>query len=99
MFASVRQLKIKKNFKDENQRRVHDELLPKLRAIPGFIDYYLIYTDKDEEVSIGFFADKNGADAMNRLANEFVKNIASHVHLDHITEGDVVVESRAPTPA
>ncbi len=96
MYATVRQLKVKPTFKDENQRRVQDELLPQFQDIPGFVDYYLIYTDKDTEVSIGICKDKKGVDAINKLANDFVKPLAPKVELSKITEGEVVVQSRTP---
>lgn len=99
MYATVRTLKIQENFKDENRRRVHDELLEQARAIPGFIDYYLLYTGKDTEVSIGFFKDKKGADALNTLANDFVKGVAPKVELTTINEGEVVVQARTPAIA
>lgn len=99
MYATVRELTIKPQFKDENKRRVHDELLPQFREIPGFLECYLIYGKEDTEISIGLFKDKKGADEMNRLANAFVKTISPNVHLTAMTEGEVVVESRTPVPA
>lgn len=95
MFATVRYLKVEKSYRDENIRRVHDELLPEIQAIPGFIDYYLVYTDNETEVSIGVFKDKKGADQLNALAGQFIKNKPS-VKLTTVHEGPVVVRSRMP---
>lgn len=96
MYAIVRQLKINESFKDENKRRVHDELLPQVQAIPGFVDYYLIYTDKQTEVSFGVFKDKKGADTLNKIASDFVKTVAPKVEIQTVTEGEIVLEARKP---
>lgn len=97
MYAIVRQLAIKETFKAENARRVQNEFLPKARAIPGFIDCYLIYDTKETEISIGLFRDKKGCDEFNRVASEFVKSNESNVTLTSVTEGEVVVQSRTAT--
>lgn len=100
MFATVRQLKIKKSFRDENAKLVHDELLPEMRAIPGFVDYYLTYAGDDTEISIGIFANKKGADAFNEIASKFVKDqTGGNVKLTTIYEGPVAVQSRTPATA
>lgn len=99
MYATVRTLKIQESFKEENRRRVFDELLEQFRTIPGFIDYYLVYTSKDIEVSIGFCKDKKGVDAMNKMANDFVKGVAPKVELASIYEGEVAVQARTPAIA
>ncbi len=95
MYATVRLLKCKQSFKDENERLVREQLVPDIKAIPGFIDYYLIYGEKDTEYSIGIFKDKKGAEAMNKLAGDFVKKHAADVEITTITEGEVVVHPRA----
>ena len=99
MYATVRQLKIKDAFRAENRRRVHDELLPRFREIPGFVDCYLIYCENDTEISIGIFHDKTGADAMQTIANEYVKSFAPNVKLTSVSDGEVVVQGRTPAPA
>lgn len=100
MFATVRQLKIKKSFQDENAKLVQNELLPEARTIPGFVDYYLVYADEETEMSIGIFADKKGADAYNELAGKFVKDrLRGNVKLTTIFEGPIVAQSRTPAPA
>lgn len=100
MFATVRQLKIKKSFKDENAKLVQDELLPEARAIPGFVDYYLIYAADDTEISIGIFADKKGADKYNELGAKYVKDRSrGNVKLTTIFEGPIVAQSRTPATA
>lgn len=96
MYATVRQLKIQEAFKDENKRRVADELIPQFRQIQGFVDCYLIYTDQDTEISIGIFKDKKGADTMNRLANDFVKPLTPKVKLETMYEGEIVLQARTP---
>lgn len=98
MYAVVRELTIKPSFKEENQRRVTDELLPQVRQMPGYVDFYIIYTGNDTEISVGLFKDKKGIDELNRLANAFVKSIAPNVHLTNMYEGEVVV-GHTPIPA
>lgn len=96
MYAIVRELNIKPAFKEENQRRVHDELLPQVREIPGFVDFYLIYTSEETEISVGLFRDKKGIGELNRLADAFVKTTAPNIHLLNKFEGEVVVGSPMP---
>ena len=90
MYAIVRELNIKPAFKEENQRRVTDELLPQVREIPGFVDFYLIYTGNETEISVGLFRDKKGVEELNRIANAFVKKTAPNIHLTNAYEGEVV---------
>lgn len=99
MYAVVRQLKIKDAFRDENQQRVHDDLLPRFKNIPGFVDCYLIYCEDGIEISIGLFQNKAGADAMQAISNAFVKDFAQNVKLSAVNEGEVVVQGRTPSPA
>lgn len=91
MYAIVRELNIKPAFKEENQRRVTDELLPKVREIPGYVDFYIIYTGKETEISVGLFRDKKGCEELGRMADAFVKTITPNVHLVNKFEGEVVV--------
>lgn len=99
MYATVRQLFVKKSFQDENKRRVQDELLTSVRAIPGFIDFYLIYTDKESEISVALFKDKKGADQYNQIANKFIKPFAPKLELQTMSEGEVVVQAGVPAIA
>ena len=100
MFATVRQLKLKKSFQEENAKLVQDELLPEARKIPGFVDYYLVYADNETEMSIGIFADKAGADKYNEIAGKFVKDRSrGNVKLTTIFEGPIVAQSRTPATA
>lgn len=100
MYATVRQLKIKKAFREENARLVEEDLLPQARTIPGFVDYYLVYTDNETEISIGVFQDKKGAERFNEAANKFVREkLSGNVRLSTIHEGSVAVQSRAPAIA
>lgn len=99
MYATVRVLKIDDTFRSENRRRVHDELLPRFREIPGFVDCYLIYCDNDTEASIGIFEDKAGVNAMQNIANRFVKEFSEHLKLTVVYEGEVVVRGRETAPA
>ena len=97
MYATVRQLKYEESFKDEAKRLTQRELLPRLREIPGFIDYYLIFTEKGAGFSIGVFTDKKGCQTMNTLAGDFVKEWTQNkVHVEKMTEGEIVLTTRTP---
>ena len=99
MYAAVRELKINSAFKDENLRRVNEQLLPQMRAIPGFIDYYLIYTEHDTEFAVALFADKKGVDAYHRVVNTLVSDAGPNLQLQAMAEGDVVAQGRVHASA
>lgn len=99
MYATVRELKIQNAFRDENLRRVNEQLLPQMRTIPGFIDYYLVYTKNDTEFAIALFADKKGADAYRKVVNELVYDARANLNLQAMAEGEVVAHGRAPASA
>ena len=97
MYATVRQLKFDESFKDESKRLAQRELLPKLREIPGFIDYYLIFTtEKEIGYSVGLFSDKKGCEIMNKVSNDFLKEWKPKVKIEKMTEGEVVLQARFP---
>lgn len=99
MYAMVRELKVKDSFRDENIRRVNEQLLPKMRAIPGFIDYYLIYAEHGVEFAVALFKDKQGADAYRTAVAEIVRDAGPNLDLQLMTEGPVVAQAHVPVTA
>lgn len=99
MYAMVRKLKVKDSFREENIRRVNDLLLPQMRAIPGFVDYYLIYAQNGVEFAFALFKDKNGADAYRNAVAQIVKDAGANLDLQFMEEGPVVAQATAPVVA
>jgi hypothetical protein len=83
---------------DELTAALREGVLPIVRAIPGFVEYYVIQNfDTRERTGVSIFTDKAGADESTRLVGEF---IASEGLADSyedaepiVVEGEIVTSS------
>jgi hypothetical protein len=58
---------------DELTAALREGVLPIVRAIPGFVEYYVIQNfDTRERTGVSIFTDKAGADESTRLVGEFI---------------------------
>lgn len=56
MHATIRSYSdVDQSRKDELTRKVNESLVPKLRELPGFVDYYLVDAGNGVFTSLGFF--------------------------------------------
>ena len=78
MYASIRQGKAKAGQADELARKIKEEALHIISAVPGFRAYYVIYAPDDTVTAISIFDDYAGAvESNNRLLPWIKKNVNS----------------------
>jgi hypothetical protein len=78
----------------ELTRKVDDELIPKLKELPGFSGYYLIEAGNGVMTSISLFDTAEQADKSSRIASNWVRDEKLETALPNapkITVGEVVV--------
>jgi hypothetical protein len=78
----------------ELTRKVDDELIPKLKELPGFSGYYLIEAGNGVMTSISLFDTAEQADKSSRIASNWVRDEKLETALPNapkITFGEVVV--------
>jgi len=93
MYASIRRYRTSEP--EEIRRLVEVGFLPLLRTQPGFVSYTLIHAGNGMMVSVSVFETREGADASNRMAAEWVaRNVAPLVQgRPDITQGEVVAHA------
>jgi hypothetical protein len=78
----------------ELTRKVDNELIPKLKELPGFSGYYLIEAGNGVMTSISLFDTAEQADKSSRIASDWVRDEKLETALPNapkITFGEVVV--------
>ena len=78
----------------ELTRKVDNELIPKLKELPGFSGYYLIEAGNGVMTSISLFDTADQADKSSRIASDWVRDEKLESALPNapkITFGEVVV--------
>ena len=78
----------------ELTRKVDNELIPKLKELPGFTGYYLIEAGNGVMTSISLFDTAEQADKSSRIASNWVRDEKLESALPNapkITFGEVVV--------
>ena len=91
MWASVRRYDNNPELAQELAAR-SDEIRALISEVSGFVSYYLIH-DGSDTVSVTVAQDKEGVDASNEIARNWLAEHASDVHVStpHITEGEVLI--------
>jgi hypothetical protein len=77
----------------ELTRKVDENLIPKLKELPGFSGYYLIDAGNDVMTSISLFDTAEQADKSSRIASNWVRDEKLETALPNapkITFGEVV---------
>jgi hypothetical protein len=77
----------------ELTRKTDDELIPKLKELPGFSGYYLIEAGNGVMTSISLFDTAEQADKSSRIASSWVRDEKLETALPNapkITFGEVV---------
>lgn len=99
MYATLRLYELDESYdKKEITRNVRDELLPQLRQVPGFVDYFRFEAKDGTIVTFGIYRDKQSAERASEIVNRFNKRIRSDVMLTALHEGPIDVQSREPLP-
>jgi len=100
MFAIVRKFNLRRGSASEVARRVNESLVPLLRQLPGFRNYYLFDGGPDVLVSIRIFDSADEALASNELAATWIReNVLEFTRgMPEVMAGDVIVtDVKSPT--
>lgn len=90
MYAAVRQYHFDPKDTEEIDRQVQQNLVPLLKKISGFVDYYWIDTGKGTGASMSVFRDEAGVQESIRVAAEFVqREMPSKISKPEILQGEV----------
>jgi hypothetical protein len=90
MYTAIRRYKT--NSAEMFVGRVREGFVPLISREKGFMEYCLIETGENEVTAITMFDTKEGADASNRVAADWVlKNISTLIVRLEITQGEVMV--------
>jgi hypothetical protein len=97
MHATIRRYEgIDQSRTDELVKNVDENLLPRLREMPGFGGYYLIEAGNGVLSSVGFFETSAQADESTRVAATWVRDEKLETVLPNppkITDGEVIVHT------
>jgi hypothetical protein len=95
MHATIRRYEgIDQSRIDELVKNADENLLPRLREMPGFGGYYLIQAGNGVMSSVGFFETSAQADESTRIAANWVRDEKLETVLPNppkITDGEVVL--------
>ncbi len=96
MYASIRRYVVHRESKDEIGRRISEGFVPIVRAIPGFVAYYVVDAGNGLAISFSIFEDQAGAEQSAAAARDYIKeNLAPlFPNPPEIMDGQVIV--RAP---
>ncbi len=95
MYAVVRQYQFDSNDTEEIDRKVQEILVPQLKKLSGFVDYYWIDTGKGTGASMTIFKDEAGVEESVRVAAEFVqRELPSKIGKPEILQGEVKAASQ-----
>ena len=77
------------------RRQLHDEFLPLLRQIPGFVGYYVLNVGDRELITLSFCETKEGSAESNRCAAEYTfrNPLVFELGRPEVTEGEVLTFS------
>jgi len=93
LFAIVRKFTLRRGSAPEVARRVEESLVPLLRQLSGFRNYYLFDGGPDVLVSIRIFDSADEALASNELAAAWIRNnvLESTKGMPEVMAGEVLV--------
>ena len=84
------------------RRQLHDDFLPLLQQIPGFVGYYVLNVGDHELITMSFCETKEGSAESNRCAAEYtLRNpLVFELGRPEVTEGEVLTfaEGGGQTP-
>ena len=73
MFAAIRYYQADPPSIDEVVRRVHQDFVPLIRDMQGFVSYFiLVPSEREDIVSVSVFEDQQSAEESNSKAAEWV---------------------------
>jgi hypothetical protein len=73
-------------------RRIKEGFVPIIRAMPGFVSYFVLAPRQGEIVSVSGFEEQRGAQESNMKAEEWVRqNLSELLPSPEFADGQVVV--------
>ena len=97
MFATIRRYEgVDVSRMNELTSKVNETLVPQLRELPGFADYYLIDAGNGVVSSFGLFETREQADESTKLVSKWIasENVERAIpNPPKITSGEVVAHS------
>ena len=74
------------------RRQLHDEFLPQLQRIPGFVGYYVLNVGDRELITLSFCDTKEGSGESSRCAAEYTLSnpLVFELGRPEVTEGEVL---------
>jgi quinol monooxygenase YgiN len=95
MFAAIRYYQADPPSVDEVVRRVQEGFVPLIRDTQGFVSYFILIPSEreDEIVAVSVFEDRQGAEASNEKAADWVAQNLSELlrPAPEVADGEVVV--------
>ena len=80
MYAAIRQGHPKPGAAEEIVRLIEEEMLPRLRELPGFVTFYLVQPEAETLVTLSVFASQAAAEESNHLVAEWARQrLAIHM--------------------
>jgi quinol monooxygenase YgiN len=91
MYAVIRQYQFDPSASEEVDRKVREHLVPRIKAMPGFVTYYWLNSGEGSGASLSVFDSREGAEASVRAAANFVQQHLSGLTMSkpEILEGEV----------
>ncbi|HEX6533625.1 MAG TPA: hypothetical protein VF041_03455 [Gemmatimonadaceae bacterium] len=100
MFSTIRRYTVASGIARQIAPRVEAELLPRLRAIPGFVSYELIVGGPDEGrdalASVSTYTTRDGVDESGRVAARWVADSLKGIDIQPTgtTTGEVLLSTQ-----
>jgi heme-degrading monooxygenase HmoA len=93
MYMTMRQYRVQPGQVDEVARRVDDDWLGKVRALPGFISYHVFKADEDRLISVATFLDEKSGQKAAEASAEWVGERLGDIKLEFIEsrQGHVLI--------
>lgn len=100
MFLGIKRFKDVKNV-ETAKKKIENELVPKLRELPGFVAYYAVKFDNGEHGPVAIFETKENLEtAMEQGRQWLKKNLADEFPTDpEVLKGEVLFSAAGKTIA
>ena|SRR5437879_2990047 len=97
MYVAIRRGKANPGSINEVSRRLRDGLVPTLRNLPGFVEYYFVNLGNDEGTSISVFETRDAAVESNRLSVNWAKQNFADIMPGppQPSEGEILLHARS----
>ena len=97
MFLAIRKYRKVEGDRNQIADTIRTGFVPLISKIDGFIDYYCVYTDDGDLLSVNVYRDKKGAEESVRAAATWVEqNLSKHLpEAPEVIAGDVFAQGHS----